>query len=202
MTPPQLQLLQCVFAALPGGVASASVAGIQNLLSQCSSPQRSNTSSNSFQEAEEVAFAAVSQFTNVAGGKQFVSKYLSSILSFSGFSDFLGNFAKIIPNRPATLTDQNGVSQIQFQFSAGSSGYYAVIFLSGNAVGFYPGLLNFQNPIVSIAAPNMPQASTVTINPKQAVALPSFQVQTSFVARLTQSESVSGITRQQTTSKL
>jgi hypothetical protein len=138
----------------------------------------------------------------MAGGKQFVSKYLSSVLSFSGFSDFLGYFAQIIPTRPAALTDQNGVSKIQFQFAAGSSGSYAVIFLSGNAVGFYPSLLSFQNPIAAITAPNMPQPSTVTLNPKQTVALPFFQQgQTNFVALLTQSEG-SSITRQQIKPKL
>lgn len=184
------QILQCVFNALPGlsstqGSASVSVK-IRNAFEGCSSPnQRSNSSS--FEEAEAGAFLAVSEFTNMASGKQFVSKFIQSILSFPGFSDVLSSFARTIPERPASLTDQNGVSTIEFEFTAGSSGSYAVIFVSGSAVGTFGNLLEFQNSVadVSIAELRLLQPSNVTLKDKTAVFLPSFEKQIRYVAKVT-----------------
>jgi hypothetical protein len=179
-----------VFNALPGlsssqGTASVSVK-IRKAFEGCSSPnQRSNSSS--FEEAETGAFLAVSEFTNMASGKQFVSKFIQSILNFPGFSDVLSSFARTIPDRPASLTDQNGVSTIEFEFNAGSSGSYAVIFVSGSAVGTFGELLDFKNSVtdVSIAELRFFQPSNVTLKDKTAVFLPSFEKQTRYIAHVT-----------------
>ena len=184
------QILQCVFNALPGSSSTQDTASvsvrIRNAFEGCSSPnQRSNSSS--FEEAEAGAFVAVSELTNMASGKQFVSKYIQSLLNFPGFSDVLSSFARTIPDRPASLTDQNGVSTVEFEFSAGSSGSYAVIFVSGSAVGTFENLLEFKNSVenVSIAELRLLQPSNVTLKDKTAVFLPSFEKQTRYVAHVT-----------------
>jgi hypothetical protein len=173
-----------VFSALPESSSGAVNANMINLMQQCSVAE-SGAGNFTLDDAEAGAFEAVGQLTNMASGKQFF-KYLQSILNFPGFSTALSNFAQTNPNRPSSLTDKNGKAKIQFEISAGNSGYYAVLFISGSAVGVFKDLLYFENLVTDVYVSDYSglKPSAVTLLEKSAVYLPSFEKRTRVVARL------------------
>ncbi len=109
------------------------------------------------------------------------------MLNFGGFREFLSQSAQTFPAFPSQLTDESGMSSIQFQIVSGRSGYYAVIFSSENAINVSSRLLKFTNSVtnVSIADPRVLVNSNVTLNSRRRVFLPSFERERTLVARLT-----------------
>lgn len=155
------------------------------LFSRCSSrDQRFNSSS---EDVTAGVFQSVGQLTSIGSSNQLVSRFFQSILNFGGFRDFLSRSAKTLPAFPSELTNELGIASIQFQFVAGKSGYYIVIFSSDNAIGLSSRLLHFNNSVtsVSISDPRVFLNAEETLNSRRRVFLPSFERETAFVARVT-----------------
>jgi hypothetical protein len=174
-----------VFSALPESSIGDVSANMINLMQQCSLAESSAGNFSLDNSADASIFEAVAQLTNMASGKQFF-KYIQSILNFPGFSSALSDFAQTIPNRPSSLTGKDGKAKVQFEISAGSTGHYAVLFISGSAVGVFKDLLYFENLVTDVYVSDYSglKPSAVTLLEKSVVYLPSFEKRTRVVARL------------------
>jgi hypothetical protein len=178
------QSLQCLFASFPQSLESDI---ISNEVSRCFLRDQRFSSSFTTEGALSGVFQAVGQLTSIGSINQLVSRNFQSMLNFGGFREFLSRSAQTSPAFPSQLTDESGMSSIQFQIVSGRSGYYAVIFSSENAINVSSRLLKFTNSVtnVSISDPSVIQNANVTLNERRRVFLPSFAREKTLVARLT-----------------
>jgi hypothetical protein len=175
------QTLQCLFGSFSESLESGMTS---ELFNRCSSrDQRFNSSS---EDVTSGVFQAIGQLTTSIGSNRLVSGFFQSILNFAGFRDFLSRSAKTFPAFPSEVTNELGFASIQFQFLSGRSGLYAVFFNSENAIGLSTRLLYFNNSVtsVSISDPRVLQSADETLNSRRRVFLPSFERETTLVARV------------------
>ncbi len=174
------QTLLCLFSSFSDFLESRISS---QLLRRCSSGEQRFNSSVTLDAG---VFQAVGQF--VGSSNQFVAntRFIQSMLNFAGFRDFLSRSAKTSPAFPSQLTNELGMSSIQFQIVSGRSGYYAVIFSSDNAIVLSRRLFYFNNSVtsVSISDPSVIQNANVTLNSRRRVFLPSFARERTIVARV------------------
>jgi hypothetical protein len=180
------QFVQCLFVSFSDEVSSGNGIDPGYILSRCSLEQHDDA----FTISDPDFFSAVTRFSEIAiassgrvGRSVFQSRIIRNRLSQDAVTE---------PAFPEGLTDELGVTRIKVQFVAGKSGYYAVIFSSGNVLTLYNRFIKFENYVtnITVADSRMLKRYDVTLNDKTAVYFTNFQQQTTFKALVSTRDSL------------
>jgi hypothetical protein len=179
------QFLQCMASGVSDIFTSDGSINTNQIVLRCISPDQEDDE-NFMDDASDNAFSAVSKFSNKAAsiGVGGVGVIVDQIFSVPGVRNKLSGGVITEPTRLEGFTDENGEARIDFGIVSGKSGYYGVVFQSGNVLSFFLQEIYFKNVVTKVAVSDsrILRRSSATLDNAVTVFLPSFEQQTTFEA--------------------
>ncbi len=179
------QFLQCMASGVSDIFTSDDSVDTNQIILRCISPDQEDDE-NLMDDASDNAFSAVSKFSIQAAsiGVGSVGVIVDQVFSVPGVRNKLSGGVITDPSRLEGFTDENGEAHIDFQIVSGKSGYYGVIFQSGNVLSFFLQEIYFKNFVtkVTVSDSRILRRSFATLDNAVTVFLPSFEQKTTFEA--------------------